>query len=153
MTDFERIASDMREEWLAKHEPDENGFCPTCKGIGLNCIANSGFSPDQVIAVEETTLELQRSIRTLEKLGIGDIKELKFALRKAKLKLYSMQNENKCTCDKEYGEADPDCVGCLDQWRNERYGPDIHNVNCGCSDCVPGGFVIHVYDGENVREY
>ena len=125
-------------EW-GNHRLDGDGYCEVCDAYGLNCIEQGGNSPESIAAVEEAIRNLENSLQSLKEAGVTDMRELKSAIKQAKLKMYSMMNENRCTCDREYGEADPDCMACLNEWRNQRYGPDIHDVECVCNDCVPMG--------------
>lgn len=125
-------------EW-GTHQLDGDGYCEICDAYGLNCIEQGGNSPESIAAVEEAIRNLENSLQSLKVAGVTNMHELKSAIKQAKLKMYSMMNENRCTCDREYGEADPDCMACLNEWRNQRYGPDIHDVECVCNDCVPMG--------------
>lgn len=125
-------------EW-SNHGLDGDGYCEVCDAYGLNCIEQGGNSPESIAAVEEAIRNLENSLQSLKEAGVTDMRELKSAIKQAKLKMYSMMNENRCTCDREYGEADPDCMACLNEWRNQRYGPDIHDVECVCNECVPLG--------------
>jgi hypothetical protein len=44
---------------------------------------------------------------------------------------------NKHTCQL----GDEECNECLQEWRRNRYGDDIHDTNCVCNDCQPiGGY-------------
>ena len=121
-------------EW-GNHRLDGDGYCDVCDAYGLNCIEQGGNSPESIAVVEDVIRTLENSIQRLREAGITDLRELQSAIKQAKLKMYSMMNENRCTCDREYGEADPDCMACLNEWRNQRYGPDIHDVECVCNDC------------------
>ena len=125
-------------EW-GNHGLDGDGYCEVCDAYGLNCIEQGGNSPESIAAVEEAIRNLENSLQSLKEAGVTDMRELKSAIKQAKLKMYSMMNENRCTCDREYGEADPDCMACLNEWRNQRYGPDVHDVECVCNECVPLG--------------
>jgi len=125
-------------EW-GNHRLDGDGYCEVCDAYGLNCIEQGGNSPESIAAVEEAIRNLENSLQSLKEAGVTDMRELKSAIKQAKLKMYSMMNENRCTCDREYGEADPDCMACLNEWRNQRYGPDVHDVECVCNECVPLG--------------
>mgnify|MGYP005835064137 CR=1 FL=1 len=42
---------------------------------------------------------------------------------------------NKHTCQL----GDEECNECLQEWRRNRYGDDIHDTNCVCNDCQPIG--------------
>jgi len=131
-------AEEYGAEW-GNHRLDGDGYCEVCDAYGLNCIEQGGNSPESIAAVEEAIRNLENSLQSLKQAGVTDMRELKSAIKQAKLKMYSMMNENRCTCDREYGEADPDCMACLNEWRNQRYGPDIHDVECVCNECVPMG--------------
>lgn len=48
--------------------------------------------------------------------------------------------ELNCTCDREYGEADPDCYTCLQIYRRNRMGFSVHNTDCMCNDCQYGAY-------------
>ena len=121
-------------EWEIQHIRDDKGYCKTCKAYGQNCIGLSGYSPKQLSAVHLSIEELGVISSRMTAVGVVS-RDIKSLLKATKLEYHRMVNENLCTCDKEYGEADPECVACLDQYRNERYGPDIHNVNCVCNEC------------------
>jgi uncharacterized protein YbjQ (UPF0145 family)/flavin-binding protein dodecin len=125
-------------EW-GNHQLDGDGYCEVCDAYGLNCIEQGGNSPESIAAVEEAIRNLENSLQSLKEAGVTNMHELKSAIKQAKLKMYSMMNENRCTCDRDYGEADPDCMACLNEWRNQRYGPDVHDVECVCNECVPLG--------------
>jgi len=43
-----------------------------------------------------------------------------------------------CECD-EY-ERNPDCYICLQTYRRERYGFNVHNTDCMCNDCTYGPY-------------
>ena len=138
-------------EW-GTHRLDGDGYCEICDAYGLNCIEQGGNSPESIAVVEEVIRNLENSLQSLKEAGITATRELKSAIKQAKLKMYSMMNENRCTCDREYGEADPDCMACLNEWRNQRYGPDIHDVECVCNECVPlGGYSSYAesYEAES----
>jgi len=138
-------------EW-GNHGLDGDGYCEVCDAYGLNCIEQGGNSPESIAVVEEAIGNLENSLQSLKDAGVTDMRELKSAIKQAKLKMYSMMNENRCTCDREYGEADPDCMACLNEWRNQRYGPDVHDVECVCNECVPlGGYSSYAesYEAES----
>ena len=122
-------------EWERDHMRDGKDYCKTCKAYGQNCIGFSGYSPKQLRAIELSISELKVISSRIAEAGVVVSRDMKSLLRATKLEYYRMVNSNLCICDKEYGEANPDCVACLDQYRNERYGPDIHNVNCVCNEC------------------
>jgi len=65
-------------------------------------------------------------------------KALKVSIKMIEEKLIQLGNHLKCTCDIEGGEEDPNCRACLNQWRNERYGYGVHDVECVCNDCTHG---------------
>ena len=132
------LGETFNSEW-GNHQLDGDGYCEACDAYGLNCIEQGGNSPESIAAVEEAIRNLENSLQSLKEAGVTNMRELKSAIKQAKLKMYSMMNENRCTCDREYGEADPDCMACLNEWRNQRYGPDIHDVECVCNECVPMG--------------
>ena len=134
----DELGETFNSEW-GNHQLDGDGYCEVCDAYGLNCIEQGGNSPESIAAVEEAIRNLENSLQSLKQAGVTDMRELKSAIKQAKLKMYSMMNENRCTCDREYGEADPDCMACLNEWRNQRYGPDIHDVECVCNECVPMG--------------
>jgi flavin-binding protein dodecin len=145
------LGETFNSEW-GTHQLDGDGYCEICDAYGLNCIEQGGNSPESIAAVEEAIRNLENSLQSLKAAGVTDMRELKSAIKQAKLKMYSMMNENRCTCDREYGEADPDCMACLNEWRNQRYGPDIHDVECVCNDCVPmGGYSSYAesFDAED----
>lgn len=37
-------------------------------------------------------------------------------------------------------EGDEECNECLEEWRRERYGSDIHDSRCVCNECSGWGF-------------
>ena len=132
------LGETFNSEW-GNHQLDGDGYCEVCDAYGLNCIEQGGNSPESIAAVEEAIRNLENSLQSLKEAGVTNMHELKSAIKQAKLKMYSMMNENRCTCDRDYGEADPDCMACLNEWRNQRYGPDVHDVECVCNECVPLG--------------
>jgi len=80
--------------------------------------------------------EIQRIREVIDFVSTCSIKEaLEAAIRTIENETIKLRNQMKCTCDWEYGEADPDCLACLNQYRNERYGYDVHDVECACNDC------------------
>ena len=93
----------------------------------------------------EDAQTLEGEINKLER-SLGNIKndnvrkEVMKTIKKLRNKVIEMNNEARCTCDWEYGESDPDCIACLNQWRNERYGYDVHDVDCMCNDCTYGSY-------------
>ena len=121
-------------EWELAHIRDGEDYCETCQAYGMNCVGKSGYSPKQLRATESALEKLLSAQQELRRAKV-ESREIDAAVQAAKLEFQRMINVNKCTCDREYGENDPDCIACLDQWRNERYGPDIHNVNCVCNEC------------------
>ena len=58
-------------------------------------------------------------------------------------------NDGICGCDlyddednydTDYGnhtcqDGDEDCYECLQEWRRNRYGDNIHNTDCACNSC------------------
>ena len=67
-------------------------------------------------------------------------KEIERTLKELDNKVIEMTNQANCICDWEYGESNEDCMACLNQWRNERYGYDVHDVECVCNDCTGIGY-------------
>jgi len=67
-------------------------------------------------------------------------KALKLSIKMIEEKLIELTNQLKCTCDIEGEEEDPNCRACLNQWRNERYGYGVHDVECVCNDCTYGEY-------------
>lgn len=60
------------------------------------------------------------------------------AIKRTTQKEYDkIEKELKCTCD---GYNDSECYICLQTWRRERYGWDIHNTDCVCNECQPIGY-------------
>ena len=89
--------------------------------------------PRQIAMMEE---DAQRIREVMDSVGTSYIKDyLEATISTIERKVIKLRNLKNCTCDWEYGEADPDCIACLNQWRNDRYGYDIHDVNCACNDC------------------
>ena len=85
--------------------------------------------------------EIYKLEHGLEKIQSEQVKkEIEKTLEKLNNKVIEMTNQARCTCDWEYNERDPDCMACLNQWRNERYGYDIHDVECCCNDCTYGAY-------------
>ena len=136
LLETENLSWEEREdlEWELAHIRDGDDYCKTCQAYGMNCVGKSGYSPKQLRATESALDKLISAQAELRRVKV-DSRAMNAAVKAAKLEFQRMVNVNRCTCDKEYGEADPDCVACLDQYRNERYGPDIHNVNCVCNEC------------------
>jgi len=89
--------------------------------------------PREIAMLEE---DAQRIREVMDSVGTSYIKDyLEATISTIERKVIKLRNLKNCTCDWEYGEADPDCIACLNQWRNDRYGYDIHNVDCACNDC------------------
>jgi len=131
------VLDNKEEEWEIAHRRDENDWCETCQAYGLNCLGKSGYSPSQIRAVESALDRLVQAHRDMAAANIGD-ERLLDAIKEAKLQVQRMTNANRCICDKEYGVEDPECLACLNQWRYERYGPDIHHTECVCNMCTYG---------------
>lgn len=89
--------------------------------------------PEEIAMLNE---EVQRIREVIASVHTYTIKEaLEAAIRTIENETIKLRNEMKCTCDWEYEEEDPDCLACLNQYRNERYGYDVHDVECACNDC------------------
>ena len=89
--------------------------------------------PEEIEMLNE---EIQRIKEVINAVSSHSIKEaLEAAIRTIENQTVKLRNQVKCTCDWEYEEADPDCLACLNQYRNERYGYDVHDVECACNDC------------------
>lgn len=89
--------------------------------------------PREIAMLEE---DAQRIHEVIDSVSTFSIKEtLEATIRTIEKKIIKLRNQVNCTCDWEYGEADPDCIACLNQYRNDRYGYDIHDVECACNDC------------------
>jgi len=85
--------------------------------------------------------EINKLKKGLENIKNVDVrKEVEWALKELNNKVIKMINLAKCTCDWDYGEEDPNCKACLNEWRNERYGYDVHDVECCCNDCTYGAY-------------
>jgi len=121
-------------DWELAHIRDGQDYCKTCRAYGMNCVGKSGHSPKQLRAVESAIKKLEETTVDLQNANV-DNQTLKSLLKETKITYHRMVNENRCICDKEYGESNPDCSACLNQYRNERYGPDIHDVECVCNEC------------------
>lgn len=136
LLETETLSWEEREdlEWELAHIRDGDDYCKTCQAYGMNCVGKSGYSPKQIRATESALDKLVSAQQELRRAKVGS-RDIDASVKAAKLEFQRMINVNKCTCDREYGENDSDCIACLDQWRNERYGPDIHNVNCVCNEC------------------
>jgi len=88
--------------------------------------------------LQEEIYKLENSLDKIKNESVR--KEVEKTLKKLNNKVIEMTNQARCTCDWEYGEKDPDCMACLNQWRNERYGYDVHDVECCCNDCTYGAY-------------
>jgi len=83
-------------------------------------------NPDDKEYIEELKVEIARLLEENEKLTI---------------KKYDEESEHTCYEIDENGErygTGEDCNACLQVHRMERYGSDIHDVNCICNDCTYG---------------
>ncbi len=89
--------------------------------------------PEEIEMLNE---EIQRMREVINAVSSHSIKEaLEAAIQVIENQTIKLRNQVKCTCDWEYEEADPDCLACLNQYRNERYGYDVHDVECAWNDC------------------
>ncbi len=69
---------------------------------------------------------------------LSEVKADNRRLRNEKeMREYRENNENNHICD-EYG--DNDCPVCLQIWRMERYGSDVHDARCQCNECNGYGY-------------
>lgn len=94
--------------------------------------------PEEIAMLNE---EVQRIREVIASVHTYTIKEaLEAAIRTIENETIKLRNQMRCTCDWEYGEADPDCLACLNQYRNERYGYNVHDVECACNDCTYGPY-------------
>lgn len=86
--------------------------------------------------IEALNEEIKRIRQVIKQTTMSAIKDaLEAAVKLIENNTIKLRNQMKCTCDWEYEEADPDCLACLNQYRNERYGYDVHDVQCGCNAC------------------
>ena len=88
--------------------------------------------------LQEEIYKLEHSLDKIKNESVR--KEVEKTLKELNNKVIKMTNRARCTCDWEYGERDPDCLPCLNQYRNERYGYNVHDVECCCNDCTYGAY-------------
>lgn len=121
------------------------GICTTLSICFLFSVAMVNQTHQQTVAIPEEiemlNEEIQRIREVINSVSSHSIKEaLEAAIRTIESQTIKLRNQVKCTCDWEYEEADPDCLACLNQYRNERYGYNVHDVECSCNDCTYGSY-------------
>ena len=67
------------------------------------------------------------------------IAELRREIERLKLRQLRVKRQEQCECEHMPPEDQP-CNSCLNQWRNERYGSNVHDVECVCDQCSGFGY-------------
>ena len=67
------------------------------------------------------------------------IAQLRREIEKLKLEQLRVKRQEQCECEHMLPEDQP-CNACSNQWRNERYGSDVHDVECVCDQCRGVGY-------------